>query len=61
MYRRPICGSICSFSFIPTYDGAIKVWSCPWCGWDNSNIETKNSTSTKNIDLGRVTTSTEMR
>lgn len=60
MYRCPICGSICSFSFVHTYDGAVKVWLCPWCEWDSSNIETKNSTSTENIDLGRTTTSTEV-
>lgn len=61
MHRCPICGSICNFAFAPTYDGAVKVWSCPWCGWDSSNIETKVSTSTENIDLGRVTTGVEVK
>ena len=61
MYRCPICGSICSFSFVPTYDGATQVWKCPWCGWDSLNIEAKVSTSTENIDLSGVTIGTEVR
>ena len=54
-------GAYIVFSFVPTYDGAVKVWSYPWCEWDNSNIEMKNSTSTENIDLGRTTTSMEVK
>lgn len=61
IYRCPKCGSLCSFSLIPTWDGAMQSWVCPCCGWSNLNIETKTSTSTENIDLGRFSTNTEMR
>ena len=61
MYRCPKCGSLCSSSLIPTWDGAMQSWVCPCCGWSDLNIETKTSTSTENIDLGRFSTNTEMR
>lgn len=61
MYRCPKCGSLCSSSLILTWDGAMQLWVCPCCGWSNLNIETKTSTSTENIDLGRITTSTEAK
>ena len=60
MYRCPKCGSLCNFSLITTWDGAMQSWVCPCCGWSNLNVETKTNTSTENIDLGRVTTSTEV-
>lgn len=60
MYRCPKCESACNSLLIPTWDGAIQSWICPGCGWCNSDIETKVSTSTENIDLGRTTTSTEV-
>ena len=60
MYNWPKCGSLCSSSLIPTWDGAMQSWTCPCCGWSNLNAETKVSTSTENIDLGRVTTSIEV-
>lgn len=60
MYRCPICGSICNSSLIPTWDGAIQSWVCPGCGWSSLDVETKISTSSENIDLGRTTTSTEV-
>ena len=61
MYNCPKCGSLCSSSLIPTWDGAMQSWTCPCCGWSNLNAETKVSTSTENIDLGRVTTSMEVK
>ena len=60
MYKCPKCGSLCSSSLIPTWDGAMESWVCPLCGWSNLDVETKVSTSTENIDLGRGTTSTEV-
>lgn len=60
MYRCPICGSLCSSSLIPTHDGAIQQWVCLCCGWNNLDVEIKVSTSTENVDLGRVTTNTEV-
>ena len=60
MYRCPKCGSLCNFSLITTWDGAMQSWVCPCCGWSNLNVETKTNTSTENIDLGRVSTSTEV-
>lgn len=60
MYRCPKCGSCCIFSFVPTWDGVVQSWTCPCCGWNSLDVETKTNTSTENIDLGRVTTSTEM-
>lgn len=61
MYNCPKCGSLCSSSLIPTWDSAMQSWTCPCCGWSNLNAETKVSTSTENIDLGRVTTSMEVK
>lgn len=61
MYRCPKCESYCSFSLIPTWNGAMQSWVCPCCGWSNFDAETKVSTSTENIDLGRVSTSTEVK
>ena len=61
MYRCPECGSLCIVSLIPTWNGAMQSWVCPCCGWSNLDIETKVSTSTENIDLGRITISTEVR
>lgn len=60
MYRCPKCGNLCGFLLIPTWHGAAQMWECLRCGWRNLNVETKTSTSTENIDLGRVTTSTEV-
>ena len=61
MYRCPKCGNLCGFVWIPTYDGATQMLECLCCGWSNLNVETKTSTQTENIDLGNVSTSTEMR
>lgn len=61
MYRCPKCGSICNSSLVPTWNGAIQSWGCSCCGWSNLNVETKTGTSTENIDLGRVMTSTEAK
>ena len=61
MYKCPKCGSLCSFSLIPTWDGTTQSWVCLCCGWSNLDVETKVCTSTENIDLGRATTSTEVR
>ena len=47
MYRCPKCGSLCNFSLITTWDGAMQSWVCPCCGWSNLNVETKTNTSTK--------------
>lgn len=60
MYRCPICGSICNSSLIQTWDSVAQSWTCPCCGWNSLDVETKVSTSTENINLGRTTTSTEV-
>ena len=60
MYKCLECGSLCRFSLISTWNGVMQSWVCPCCGWSNLNVETKTNTSTENIDLGRVSTSTEV-
>lgn len=60
MYRCLKCGSLCRFSLISTWNGVMQSWVCPCCGWSNLNVETKTSTSTENIDLERVSISTEV-
>lgn len=38
MYRCPKCGSLCSSSLIPMWDGAMQSWVCPCCGTMNKQI-----------------------
>lgn len=61
MYIFPKCGNYCTHHMIANFSNPLSVWTCPMCGWNNLEIRTQNSTSTENIDLGRVTTSTEVK